>query len=309
MALATVGTLRARVAHAAQALRHDGIFWRRLAYAGAAYFPEWWRRYTPPLFGSVFWALLPRHRTTVADNQSRLLGLPRGSMAAQRAAHAVFVQYAQCLTDSLEQAAKPERPFAREIIGAEHMHAALARKRGVILVTAHTGSWEIGGRLLALDESVPVTMVMARESNEAAREYAEQLRTRTGIEVVYASGNDPATALTLLSRLRAGGVVAIQLDRAAPSGNVIPTRLCGMRWMVPEGPFRLAQGTGAPVVPVFVHRSGYRHYTLTVYEPITIAGRERAAIVEAAQRATDAFARFVREHPDQWFHFAPMPGE
>jgi KDO2-lipid IV(A) lauroyltransferase len=289
--------------------RHDAVFWRRLAFAGTAHSPEWWRRYSPPVFGAGFYAFMGRTRAMVTANQARLLGVPVHSRAARRAARAMFVQYAQCLTDTLEAAGRPERVFAHEVRGAEHFFDARRDERGVIFVTAHTGSWEIGGRLLQLDRAVKVCLVMAHEPDERARAYVESLRQRAGVDVVYASGHDPATATTLLARLRDRNAVAIQLDRPPPPGApMLATTLCGGPWAVPAGPFRLAQATRAPVIPVFLHRAGYRRYTLTLEPPIRVGtGRDPAVLREAAQQATAALERFVRAHPDQWFHFAPMP--
>jgi lauroyl/myristoyl acyltransferase len=300
---------RATMRGLAELFRHDGVFWRRMAYAGAAHFPEWWRRYTPGAFGALFFAALPRIREIVTTNQARMLGVAPGSRAARRAARALFVEYAHCLTDTLESAGKPAREFEHEIVGREHFVNAMARGRGVVFVTAHTGSWEIGGRLAAKDHSVAITMVMAEEPDPAARAYVDGLRRRAGIEVVYASGHDPSTAITLLSRLRAGSLVAIQIDRPPPSrATVIQTRFFDTAWPIPEGPFRLAQATGAVVVPVFLRRTGYRRYAVMVEPAIEVAARrDPNALHEAAQRATAALERFVRAHPNQWFHFLPLP--
>ncbi len=289
------------------ALRHDGVMWRRFAYKGAADFPEWFRKYSPPYVGTGVYLALPDTRRAVVHNQSLLLGLPADSLAAHLAARRVFAEFAHCLTDALEMSGKPGRLFEREYVNSKHFFDGIAKKRGVILVTAHTGSWEVGGRLLRLHRDIRTTMVMAEEVNSGARGFVDELRKKSGVDVLYASGNDPSTAITLLSRLRNNEVVAIQIDRPPASAKVITTRLAGAPWRVPEGPFRLAQASGAPVIPVFLRRSGYRRYTFTLAEPIEIARRATPDQLQAAaQRATDALEGFVRTHPDQWFHFAPI---
>ena len=303
--------VRSRFARARARLnewRHDGVMWRKFAYAGAAEFPEWFRRYTPPLFGTAFFMAVPRARDAVIANQARMLGVQPDSLAARRAAHKVYTQFAHCLTDALEMSGKPDRLFAREYVNVHYFQQSRARGRGVILVTAHTGSWEVGGRLLKLTRDIRTTMVMAKEANSGTRSYVDDLRKRSGVDVVYASGNDPSTALTLLTRLRANEIVAIQVDRPPPSSNVIETRLFGARWIVPEGPFRLAQASGAPIVPVFLRRSGYRKYTFHLERPIEV-GRQRTAetLRDAAQHVTTALETFVQTYPDQWFHFEPIP--
>ena len=59
---------------------------------------------------------------------------------------------------ALEMSGKPERPFAREDVNWCYLEEARAMGRGMILVTAHTGSWEVGGRLLAEYRGIPTTI-------------------------------------------------------------------------------------------------------------------------------------------------------
>src|SRR5690242_2636690 len=87
----------------------NGVMWRKFAYAGAAEFPEWFRKYTPPMFGTAFFAAMPKLRRTVSTTQAKLLGLEPGSVAARFAAHKMYVEFAHCLTDALEMSGKPER--------------------------------------------------------------------------------------------------------------------------------------------------------------------------------------------------------
>jgi len=292
------------------ALRHDSGLWRRFAYAGAVQFPEWFRRYAPPVVGTMFYAGQGDTRRAVTYNQSRLLDVPETSLRAHQGAQRVFAQFAHCLTDSLEMMGRPERDFEREYVDRAHFEQARARGRGVIIVTAHTGNWEVGGRLLGHLHGVRTTMVMADEVNAAARTYVESLRQRSGMDVLYTSRNDPTTAVTLLHRLRNNENVAVQIDRPPPSETVIETRMLGARWPVPIGPFRLAQASGAPVLPIFLRRSGYRRYVFTVSEPIDVPRSRNALDLESsAQQAVTALERFVRTYPDQWFHFRRLPSD
>lgn len=302
-------SLRTAAREQLAALRHDGVIWRRFAFAGTAHSPEWFRRGVPPIIGTGFFLGAKKTREAVVHNQALLLGVPPDSLAAHLAGRRVLGEFAHCLTDALEMAGKPDRPFERAYENVRHFTDAIAGGKGVILVTAHTGSWEVGGRLLKLSRDVRTTMVMAAEVNAGARAYVDELRKRSGVDVVYASGNDPSTAITLLSRLRANEVIAIQIDRPPPTEKILETTLAGVRWNVPEGPFRLAQASGAPIIPVFLRRSGYRRYTFSLTEPIVIPRRATPEQLKAgAQQATDALEAFVKRFPDQWFHFAKVGG-
>ena len=83
-----------------------------------------------------------------------------------------------------------------------------------------------------------------------------------------------------------------------------PVRLFGARAFIPEGPIRLAQLSGAPLVAVFCARLGFRRYRIEVNEPIFVPRRVDEAGIDAyAQQIAGALEAFLRRHPTQWFDF------
>jgi KDO2-lipid IV(A) lauroyltransferase len=117
-------------------------------------------------------------------------------------------------------------------------------------------------------------------------------------------GSHALDALPLVHHLKRGGVVAVQLDRGAPSGRELTVELFGRPFRVPEGPFRIAAALGAPILPLFARRVGYARYALRVSPPIRLSPEARREDLENAARvAVSAMERFVREYPTQWFHF------
>jgi KDO2-lipid IV(A) lauroyltransferase len=73
---------------------------------------------------------------------------------------------------------------------------------------------------------------------------------------------------------------------------------------VPEGPLRLAALTGAPIVPIFTVRRGYRRYEIVAHPVIRLSrAADERSFDAAAQTMASAMEAFAREHPTQWFHF------
>ncbi len=278
----------------------DGLIWRRLAHAGAAHGPAWFRRYSPPLIGLAFAAAMPGARRTVAANLARI----RGDVGALRNAVDVartFTEYASCLTDAL---AGDARGTADAIVyGERNVLAALKPGRGAVFATAHTGGWEIVGPLLMRDTGRSVVMVMERERVAAARQIQDATRTHRGLQIMHV-GDDPLASLPLLSHVRAGGVVALQIDRSPPGMRTRSVTLFGRPATIPEGPLRIAQLAGVPLLPVFASRTGHLRYAVRAFEPIFVPRRASAAELDAAaQRLGDAMATFLSAHPTQWFRF------
>ena len=282
---------------------HEKHFLRKLAHWGATRGPDWWVRLSPPVFGWAAAALVPSARRAVRRNLTRVRG-PASPVRDAADVLTTFGTYASCLAEVLSND-KPEGPREPRgmLSGMEHVEAATGQRRGVVLVTLHTAGWESAGQLLASHFDVPLMIVMEAEPDRRAMSLQDQARQAAGIEVVHV-GDDPLSSLPLLRHLRGGGVVALQLDRVVPGMRTRRVRMFGGDAEIPEGPLRLAQLSGAPLLAIFCARRGYRRYAAFAHPPIQVA---RAATDEdldrIAQRLADDVTAFLREHPTQWFMF------
>lgn len=282
---------------------HEALFWRKAARWGATRGPGWFVRYSPPVIGWAAAALVPSARHAVLRNLRRV----RGEASLFRDARdvlATFGTYASCLTEVLSNDAPdgPKKPRAY-ILGERRVREVLREQRGMVLVTAHTAGWEVVGPLLGKTYGLDLLLVTHAEPDRHAGKIQDDARRRAGVSIAHV-GTDPLASLPLLRHLREGGVVALQLDRVVPGMRTRPVRLLDQRGSVPEGPFRLAQLSGAPIVPIFCARRGYREYFVQVFEPQRISRRAGDEEIEKATRnVADAMTKFLRAHPTQWFQF------
>lgn len=171
------------------------------------------------------------------------------------------------------------------------------------MVTAHTGGWETVGSLVAKAEGLRMMFVMRPEASRGARALQDDVRKRAGVTVLHV-GDDPLACLPLLTHLRGGGVVALQLDRVAPGMRTLDVVRFGRKATIPEGPVRLAQLSGAPILPVFCAREGHRRYLVEFCASRLVARRSTDSdVAEVAQHLADSLGAFLCAHPTQWFHF------
>jgi lauroyl/myristoyl acyltransferase len=215
-----------------------------------------------------------------------------------------FANFASCLTEVLATGSKNGLPPVATFHRSPRVETLLASPGGAIFATAHTAGWERLGTHLARYHHKQVLVVMQRERDDRARELQDAMRQLPpGIQILHV-GDDPLASLPLIRHLREGGIVALQIDRVPAGMPGHPVRLFGQPGAIPEGPLRLAQLTGAPIVPVFSARMGHRRYAVYVHEPIAVPRRaETKAIDAAAQHLADALEEFVSAHPTQWFPF------
>jgi KDO2-lipid IV(A) lauroyltransferase len=280
----------------------DGELWRRAARWGSTRGPAWFVRASPPVIGAVACALATERRRTVARNLRRA----RGSRGAVRNAFDVvrtFATYASCLAETLGAGSTHDALPALVVRGELHVADACARGAGLVIATAHTAGWEAVGPLVARDMGLRVMIAESPEPDPVARRIQDEARAARGVLVAHV-GDDPLAALPLLRHLRAGGAVALQMDRAPRGVRTRAVRMFDEPAVVPEGPLRLASLTGAPIVPIFCARVGYRSYVVHAGASLTLArGAGDAELDDGAQYLADVMQDFVRAHPTDWFAF------
>jgi len=290
-------------ARLAQNLRFDGLWWRQFAYLGCVYGPEWWKRYSPPAIGAIIFTLVGRNRRGAIANFERVLA-PAGRGEAARAALRMFANFACCFTETMEFYGPRPRPIRVDPPIVNPIAAALTAGRGVVILTAHFGNWDIAAKTLGA-YGRPINIVMARESNVTTQEYLRRAREQTGVRVIY-SDTSVFSSLNMIRALRQNEIVALQLDRVTGKTRAIP--FFGAPAAFPAGPFILARLAGTPLIPVFIPRVGTRHYAIRLGQPLSVP-RERgetAALDHAMRSVVAEFEQVVREFPTQWFQFLPF---
>jgi KDO2-lipid IV(A) lauroyltransferase len=288
----------------AQGVRFDGLFWRKLARLGSVHAPEWFKRGSPPLIAALFFALVGEKRRGAVQNLQRVLGTDRWT--AGWAALRMFSEFAFCTSEAMEQASARCRPLRIDRPAQDAVVDALRGGRGVVVVTAHLGSWDIAAKALR-DLQWPINVVMAREVNASAQEWTRAGREQAGVRVIVGDAS-VFSSFGMVRALRQNEIVAMQLDRmpGARGARLLP--FLGAPAPFPSGPFVLARLAGAPVIPVFIPRLGARHYRVHIGEPIQVPreARDPVQLDEVMLRAVRQLEEAVRRHPLQWFQFAPF---
>lgn len=192
------------------------------------------------------------------------------------------------------------------IEGEQNLRAALAEGKGVFVMTAHLGNWEVlpahGSHIL----KVPVTMVTKRLKPNWFHEIVERTRFLIGTRMAF----EPQTMKVVMKALKRGEVVGFAIDQfaGAPVGARVPF------FNLPVGSHTalatLALRTGAPVVPGLAIRNADGSYRVR-FEPRIPTVRVDAvsegyasAQEEEVIRNTAAYTAWVeervREYPEQW---------
>jgi KDO2-lipid IV(A) lauroyltransferase len=251
----------------------------------------------------------PKYLDAVKGNVAQVLGLDAGDPQVDAMALRIMKNHAYAWVDFFFFGQKPLQEGAdnfAEVAGAEHFHAAMAAGRGVVLLTAHAGNFELGGLLLKLWD-LKVHAVYKPDRFAAVERLREQIRSQGGVVGLPVGGSGFST-LPLVKILREGGLVGMQGDRDF-SMNGLRVPFCGKDAFFPRGPWELAAMTGALVVTGLFFTDAEGRFHARFFEPISVAGdrNSRKASIEAGIRKYVAILDgLVHEHPDQWYCFYPF---
>ncbi len=301
--------LGSTAARAADALRFDGLWWRKFAYLGCVYGPEWWKRGSPPVIAAIIFALVGRNRRGAIENMQRVLG-DGGRRRAARAALRMHAEFAHCMTETMEYYGPRPVPIQLDLPQRDLIGEALRERHGAVVVTGHIGNWDIAAAKTLREYDRPINLVMAREANATTQDYVRAMRERAGGRVIY-SDTSVFSALNMIRALRANEIVAIQLDRMIGLGGARAVPFFGSPAPFPSGPFVLARLAAAPLIPVFIPRLGTRHYAIRLGTRTVLSreARDPYALDRAMRAVVGEFEAVIREFPSQWFQFAPFWSE
>jgi len=186
--------------------------------------------------------------------------------------------------------------------GREHLDAAMAAGRGIVMALPHVGSWEWGGYWLAL-EGMPMTAVVERLQPERLFEWFVEQRAAMGLTAVPLGDG---SGVALLHALKANEVAGLVSDRDMV-GNGVEVEFFGERTKLPAGAATLALRSGAPLIPVVVYSGPGNGHTGVVHAPLdtTRRGTLRQDVVRITQDLARTFEHDIRCRPEQWHLFQP----
>lgn len=221
----------------------------------------------------------------------------------RRLAKQAFRNLAISTVDILQAARQDHRQRIAACVNHDELRAVLkadrADGRGVVVVGAHLGNWQLASTLYAT--VAPTTTLVTEYKDTMFGDRLSELRERLGVSEV------PATdwPLDMLRCLQRSEIVTIMADveqRRRP-GVFVP--FFGRPSWMPLFPVELARLAGAVLRPVFVVRTkgGYR---ASIHDAIPVPGREAGheALRDATAAWTAALEAEVRRHPEQFLWMA-----
>ena len=183
-----------------------------------------------------------------------------------------------------------------QVEGREHLDAALAKGKGVILLSAHFTTLEMGARILAA--LVPLNIMYRPTKNECLSHFLARNRGRRAKRAIRRDD-----VRSLISALRQNECVWYAPDQSYRKKGAEMVRLFGIPAATNTATSRLAQMTGATVLPYFAERlPGGRGYRAVIHPPLE--DFPSACTIADAETFSRMIETQVRVVPEQylWIH-------
>jgi KDO2-lipid IV(A) lauroyltransferase len=184
-----------------------------------------------------------------------------------------------------------------EVLGTEHVAAAVARGRPIVFVSGHLGNWEVG-YIAARQFGLDVSPIYRAVNNEAIDALMLRIRRSTGVDPI---AKGAAGARRIIAALRRNAALTILVDQKMNDGIAVP--FFGRDAMTAPAAAELALRHDAALLPARVERVGRTRFRVTVEPALALprTGDRHADIAAAMAMINQRLEAWIRERPEQWF--------
>jgi Kdo2-lipid IVA lauroyltransferase/acyltransferase len=174
---------------------------------------------------------------------------------------------------------------------------AYKKGRGLIILTAHFGNWELLGQSFIVNVGFPVNGLAKTQSNPLINRSINERRSRVGNRVIQME----TSLREVLRALRNGEAVGLVADQAAPKENV-PIEFFGTMVPTHQGPSVFCLKLRCPMVSVFSVRRPDGTYDAFVKEVPSedLTDDSEENVNELTRRHVKITEDIIRKYPDQW---------
>lgn len=225
---------------------------------------------------------------------SRFSGRERWRIVRKHFAHMGQLGVEVIRSPSLDQAYVNQMV---EIHHRERFDQAVAKGKGVVLLTAHLGNWELLHMVAGL-LGQPMFVLARGQKQKRLDESMNQLRQKHG-SVAVIRGMGIRELFRALKRKQLVGLLGDQ-DAGKDGGVIVP--FFGRKTTVPTGAFEMARRSGAALLPCFDIRKPDGRHAIFVTEEIPCEGEsgDAQALIPAVKVYLERLEQLITEHPEQW---------
>jgi KDO2-lipid IV(A) lauroyltransferase len=260
--------------------------------------PDAYLQFFGKILGKPLYYLAVSQRRIVNRNL-RFCFVDSSPQQIQLMAKRIFQHFGITIIELLQMAYLSNQELVSKvrIEGKEILIEALTKQKGIVLITAHLGNYEVAAQYVPCILGQQMSVVAKKMRNARLNRFLHSLRTRFGNKVIYKKGALPEMVQTL----RQGKIVAILMDISRRFDGV-EVNFFGRRATATPAAAILGLRCKSPIIPAFCHRKPTGELIVQIEPPVKIRRTKdlRSDLQFNTQLITDRVERAVRNYPEQW---------
>ncbi|MBU0571615.1 MAG: lysophospholipid acyltransferase family protein [Candidatus Omnitrophica bacterium] len=213
----------------------------------------------------------------------------------------VFINFAKHLVDffKFQKLTEEQMRGCVEIKGRHYLDEARSRGKGVILLAAHLGSWELGGAAVAA-LGYPVNAIVLEHKDKRINDYFVGQRSKNNVRGIPIG----MQVKQCFRVLKSGEMLAIVADKDY-SGSNEWVEFFGEKTYMPKGAAVIGLKTGAPIIITSMIRKKDDTFCLRFEKQIPCegTGNRDNDVRKIMRRYLERIETHIKEYPDQWYAF------
>ena len=252
------------------------------------------------ILGNLYYLLIKKQRERAVAQMMPALQVSEED--ARKIVKESFVNLARNMLDIFYMPNLNEKNLSEyiEIDHLERMRAALDEGHGVVVLTAHVGTWEWLSASFTLN-GMPVTAIAKLQPNQEYSRALDDLRATINVEIFNRGTSEMLAAGRALKKGKILGFLADQ--DAGPGGAFI--KFLGKTASTPMGPAVFAKKFHSPVIPAFIIRQPNGRHLVKIFEVMHFedTGDADGDLLRFTEKMTAIIESVIRENPTQWLWF------
>ena len=190
------------------------------------------------------------------------------------------------------------------ILGINHLEAALKNGNGAIAISAHISNFVIMAMRLTMT-GLPFRVLIKDSNNDLLKKKYHYYQDILGIKKIDADKGAGATK-DILRALRKNEIVIMVSDERKKHDG-IPVPFFGKDALTAPGPAILALRTNAPLIPIFIHSKEDSAFEIEILPPLEpkLTGEKEVDIFTISLAINSVIESHIRKYPGQWAWINP----
>lgn len=243
----------------------------------------------------VKYYLSPRDRKRLYYNLSPLV---RDKKMVSKYSQEVMINFSYYLVDFLRYE-KLNYDFIKKYVKIEklsYLKKALKEKKGVIILSAHIGNYELGAAVVSL-LGYKISAIALSHRNRRVNDFFNSQREIVGIDIIPVGG----AVKKCFQYFKQGKIIAFLGDRDFSQNGEKVLMFSSLKAILPRGIAFFSLKTQANILPVFLIRENIYYYRLIFEKIISPCGKKSDR--EIIESYTPILEKYIKLYPQQWYMF------